>query len=435
MISLFWFVIFALFSTNTQAQSVEPTHRIVFDAGAEESPEYSFHGARWKPDGSAFALWSDFAFLAIDAASGEIIIDADGMIIDDPAFVNWRDDGQISVLQFELDPEAGSWNRNDQLLWETATYVLLPGGHIGQHTLSETDGAAIFTTKISITPFGDQIIPSPDGTMFALGGMDGFAVIASSGTVLHESFYTTEDYAMECDAQVRRIAWRPDGKVLAVSSLSNIPILFDTSSGTVSEAVAAQGELVWRPDAAQFAVVGAQAALYDLSGNQQFALEHGGSASVYSPDGSRLVVQGGAETYVYDTSTGQLVLTAPHEGSDNRFCGPIPVASVLSPDGSRLLTWSYEYPELATGITARVYVEDEGLKLRAGPGTSHEVVATMPVYTEVIITGDVVQDGGFRWWPLRMTDGTEGYAVESADGIATLLPTQLDTIVAVWDIP
>jgi hypothetical protein len=84
---------------------------------------------------------------------------------------------------------------------------------------------------------------------------------------------------------------------------------------------------------------------------------------------------------------------------------------------------------------ARVYVEDEGLKLRAGPGTSHDVVATMPIYTQVTVTGDVVEDGGFRWWPLRMADGTEGYAVESADGITTLMPTELDTVVEVWDIP
>jgi hypothetical protein len=156
---------------------------------------------------------------------------------------------------------------------------------------------------------------------------------------------------------------------------------------------------------------------------------------VYSPDGARLIVQGNSETYAYDTSNGQLLLTAPHEGSDNRFCGPMPVASVLSPDGSQLLTWSYEPPALASGLMARVYVEDEGLKLRAGPGTSHDVVATMPIYTQVTVTGDVVEDGGFRWWPLRMADGTEGYAVESADGITTLMPTELDTVVEVWDIP
>ena len=71
MIYLFWFLVVALVSTNAQAQPVEPAHRIIFDERIEDPSPYTFHGGRWKPDGSAFALWSDSAFVVVDAASGE----------------------------------------------------------------------------------------------------------------------------------------------------------------------------------------------------------------------------------------------------------------------------------------------------------------------------------------------------------------------------
>jgi uncharacterized protein YraI len=69
-----------------------------------------------------------------------------------------------------------------------------------------------------------------------------------------------------------------------------------------------------------------------------------------------------------------------------------------------------------------VYVEDEGLKLRAGPGTDYEIWENLPRDTIVTLIGNPMVAQGYTWWRVRSPYGREGWAVEYADGMQTLIP-------------
>ncbi|MBK8139448.1 MAG: SH3 domain-containing protein [Chloroflexi bacterium] len=77
---------------------------------------------------------------------------------------------------------------------------------------------------------------------------------------------------------------------------------------------------------------------------------------------------------------------------------------------------------LRIGGTARVYVEDEGLGLLSGPGLRNKPIATLPVGTVVEIIGGPAEGSGYVWWNVRTLDGREGWSVEGADGLVTLIP-------------
>jgi serine/threonine protein kinase len=79
-------------------------------------------------------------------------------------------------------------------------------------------------------------------------------------------------------------------------------------------------------------------------------------------------------------------------------------------------------PYLHVGGRAQVYVEDEGLKLRAGPGTNYEILENMPRGTIVTLIGDPRSAQGYTWWRVRSPFGREGWAVAFADELQTLIP-------------
>lgn len=79
-------------------------------------------------------------------------------------------------------------------------------------------------------------------------------------------------------------------------------------------------------------------------------------------------------------------------------------------------------PYLHVGGRARVYVEDEGLKLRGGPGTGYGILENLPRGTVVTLVGDPVNAQGMRWWMVQSPNGVIGYAVDRADNIDTLIP-------------
>ncbi len=78
---------------------------------------------------------------------------------------------------------------------------------------------------------------------------------------------------------------------------------------------------------------------------------------------------------------------------------------------------------LQIGCPAEVYTTDgDGLRLRALPSTSGEVRRRMPSGTEVYIMDGPFRANGYTWWEVYAPPGIVGYAVESADGIRTLIP-------------
>lgn len=77
---------------------------------------------------------------------------------------------------------------------------------------------------------------------------------------------------------------------------------------------------------------------------------------------------------------------------------------------------------LAVGCRATAYAMDEGLKIREGPGTQFPILENLPRGATVTIIGSPQYSGGYRWWQVRSDRGNEGWAVDSADGLVTLVP-------------
>lgn len=77
---------------------------------------------------------------------------------------------------------------------------------------------------------------------------------------------------------------------------------------------------------------------------------------------------------------------------------------------------------LTIGGQALVFVTDQGLSLRSGPGINFERLEYMPFMTVVDIIGGPQTGDGYIWWQVRSPTGNEGWAVESADGMITLIP-------------
>lgn len=72
------------------------------------------------------------------------------------------------------------------------------------------------------------------------------------------------------------------------------------------------------------------------------------------------------------------------------------------------------------GERARVFVRDEGLKLRAAPGIRNPILENLPSGTIVTIIGAPQRADGLIWWQVRSPSGMEGWSAEAADGIQTL---------------
>ncbi len=77
------------------------------------------------------------------------------------------------------------------------------------------------------------------------------------------------------------------------------------------------------------------------------------------------------------------------------------------------------------GDSVRVYVLDEGLGLLSGPGLQYRLVETLPSGTRLEVLGGPSSDGTYVWWNVRAPSGNEGWSVEAADGIQTLVPVSV----------
>ncbi len=68
--------------------------------------------------------------------------------------------------------------------------------------------------------------------------------------------------------------------------------------------------------------------------------------------------------------------------------------------------------QLASGGSAVVAnTGGTGVNMRDAPTTGGNVVDTLPDGTALTITGDSVDADGYTWWPVKTSDGTEGYIV------------------------
>lgn len=88
----------------------------------------------------------------------------------------------------------------------------------------------------------------------------------------------------------------------------------------------------------------------------------------------------------------------------------IPIASLSAP------------LPLAVGATARIVTtEGDMLNVRSGAGTSFALLYQFANNTRVSVLEGPIAAGGFTWWRVRADDGREGWVVDFADGVATLV--------------
>lgn len=78
---------------------------------------------------------------------------------------------------------------------------------------------------------------------------------------------------------------------------------------------------------------------------------------------------------------------------------------------------------LTVGIQAQVQTTaNDVLNLRSGPGTSFQRLGTIGNGTVVTLLEGPINADGLNWWRVRLETGSEGWVVDSADGVNTLVP-------------
>ena len=101
-------------------------------------------------------------------------------------------------------------------------------------------------------------------------------------------------------------------------------------------------------------------------------------------------------------------------GSANVTPGELPTATPFIQTGAQLTIG---------GLAIINTTEGDPLNIRSGPGLSFDRVRQAEDGTQVtVIEGPVAVDG-FTWWRVQFSDGLTGWAVEAADNVKTLLPT------------
>jgi uncharacterized protein YgiM (DUF1202 family) len=70
-----------------------------------------------------------------------------------------------------------------------------------------------------------------------------------------------------------------------------------------------------------------------------------------------------------------------------------------------------------------VYViNNDTLNVRTEPAIETNILERLDIGAVVTLLDGPRDTNGYRWWRVRTAQGTEGWAVESADGIQTLIP-------------
>jgi uncharacterized protein YgiM (DUF1202 family) len=101
---------------------------------------------------------------------------------------------------------------------------------------------------------------------------------------------------------------------------------------------------------------------------------------------------------------------------------------IRTPDGQE--GWAVEradeeqtlQPPLVIGSQATVYpLSGDRLNVREGAGRSFAIVTQLEQGEQVTLLDGPVEADDFRWWQIRTSDGTEGWAVDEADGEQTII--------------
>jgi WD40 repeat protein len=199
---------------------------------------------------------------------------------------------------------------------------------------------------------------------------------------------------------VRALAFNPHGSLLASAASNTTGIILDAATGQVlkqldlyynNQTVA----LAWSSDGAQLASIAQDGSLrfWGLSS----------SAGIHLPP---LVT-------ITPTPTGTITLLPP------TFT---PASPTSIPTATQRPT-ATPIPVLHIGGRATVYViNNDTLNVRTEPAIETNILERLDIGAVVTLLDGPRDTNGYRWWRVRTAQGTEGWAVESADGIQTLIP-------------
>jgi WD40 repeat protein len=266
------------------------------------------------------------------AASGHPVIhrwdlDAGRELLPCPGHEN-----HIHGLAFAPDGQALASGASDGTvrLWQLNP-ARARGGRPGCRTLP--------TGEVAMPNLGGRVAWSPDGRLLALARSDDEICSrdAATGAVVRTLAGTEGCHA---------VAFSPDGKLLAVgdsynrweSNAQGRVLVWETATGRLVRTFKGHGKLVtsvaFSPDGRRLASGGDGACVWDLASGKQVRRFPGSGnftyALAFSPDGRELVA-GGKEAVVWDLSSGEELC---RRGGRHRWVAAV----ALSPDGRLLAT-------------------------------------------------------------------------------------------------
>jgi WD40 repeat protein len=415
----------------------------------------------FSPDGKRFAIDEEQVVRIVDIASGQDVAKLSG-------HTGMVENGlQFSADGTHLVTSAGDGTSR---IWDAATGQSLltifgDDSAIKTAALSQ-DGTRLATLSATgiqmwaIAPTGTWewlAVPmavdrnvlvtfSPDGLELAIFGGDNTVKILDSSS--GQTHLTLPDPGN----QGRGLDFSPDGKQLATAGADNLAHVWDLATGKELMALAGHtapvDRVIFSPDGTRLATIdhSGEARLWDAaSGQTLFSLDafKGGPIQITNPigiafnrDGSRLATAGSTFVKIWDTHTGQAVLTLPLEP------GMLAYAVAFSPDGKHLAV-SFR------GGSVNVLDATTGKKLFNLPGHTGSVlhmayshdgtrIATASVdgtarlwdastgVEQFALTGHTGQVTGLAFSP----DGTR-LATASRDGIALVYALRLEDLIQI----
>lgn len=400
----------------------------------------------WSPDGSTYTLipyasWSpDSTKVAYVAHLGG----NDGMIF--VANPDGSEATELSQLGESAQSAAGnpyiiSWSPDGQkLLYSYEEH----GQAYGDLYTSNPQGTDIRQLTATEDSWEEQPRWSPDGSLIAFISIESltynsYLEVMNADGSNRRVLYTLENGRGQAGPFLKEFTWSPDGQSLlfTVHDTTHDVFWINLSGGDAQKIIENGLHPAWSPDG--------QYVAYQSSDDSV------GNIFVMNADGSnrvQLTTTGGFWPNWRPIPGLNAQTVAPQQAQATVVSTGVPTVEAVAATQTPLLDPTLQPPtaqptatlaptlaptatltqtlELGIGVQAMVQVEDEGLKMRSGPGTDFAVIENLPNGTVVTIVDGPQDAQGYTWWFVQSLNGNSGWAVEAADGIETLVPVSGD---------